>query len=105
VINIVTKDGDPFYSGKIEYNTDHIIGTGRNSDVVKLAIGGPVIPFSSQDLKERFTFYLNGGGEWMDGRYKDLFITNPTKIIALKAEACWITYIPYMILTKIAQAF
>ncbi|MFW5627659.1 MAG: TonB-dependent receptor [Candidatus Cloacimonadaceae bacterium] len=79
VINIVTKDGDPFYSGKIEYNTDHIIGTGRNSDVVKLAIGGPVIPFSSQDLKERFTFYLNGGGEWMDGRYKDLFITNPNE--------------------------
>jgi outer membrane receptor protein involved in Fe transport len=51
VINIVTKDGDPFFSGKIEYNTDHIIGEGRNSDVLKLAIGGPIVPFASQDSK------------------------------------------------------
>lgn len=79
VINIVTKDGDPFYSGKIEYNTDHIIGEGRNSDVFKFAIGGPIVPFATQDLKERLTFYLNGGGEWLDGRLKDYYVSNPNE--------------------------
>jgi len=77
VINIVTKDGDPFFSGKLEYNTDHLIGDGRNSDVFKFAFGGPIVPFASQDLKERLTFYLNGGGEWLDGRLKDLYVSDP----------------------------
>ena len=79
VINIVTKDGDPFYSGKVEYNTDHLIGEGRNSDVTKFALGGPVWPLGGQDLRERFTFYLNGGGEWLDGRLKDYYIADPMK--------------------------
>ena len=77
VINIVTKDGDATFSGKIEYNTDHIIGEGKNSDVFKFAIGGPIIPFASQDLKERLTFYLNGGGEWLDGRLKNYYESDP----------------------------
>lgn len=77
VINIVTKDGDPFYSGKIEYNTDHIIGSGRNSDLVKFAFGGPIWPFSGENLREKLTFYLNGGGEWLDGRMKDYYIADP----------------------------
>jgi len=79
VINIVTKDGDPFFSGKLEYNTDHVIGEGRNSDVLKFAIGGPIVPFASQDLKERLTFYLNGGGEWLDGRLKDYYVSDPNE--------------------------
>jgi outer membrane receptor protein involved in Fe transport len=77
VINIVTKDGDSFYSGKIEYNTDHVISSGRNSDVFKFAFGGPVWPLGSEDLRERLTFYLNGGGEWLDGRLKDYYISDP----------------------------
>ncbi|MFA6721530.1 MAG: carboxypeptidase regulatory-like domain-containing protein, partial [Candidatus Cloacimonadaceae bacterium] len=77
VINIVTKDGDPFYSGKLEYNTDHIIGTGRNTDVVKLAFGGPIWPLGGDDLRERLTFYLNGGGEWLDGRLKEYYVADP----------------------------
>ncbi len=77
VINIVTKDGDPFYSGKLEYNTDHLIGSGRNSDVVKFALGGPIWPLGSDDLRERLTFYINGGGEWLDGRLKDYYIADP----------------------------
>jgi len=77
VINIVTKDGDPFFSGKLEWNTDHIIGSGRNSDVLKFAVGGPVVFFGSQDLREKFTFYLNGGGEWLDGRLKDYWVSDP----------------------------
>ncbi|MDZ4182104.1 MAG: TonB-dependent receptor, partial [Candidatus Cloacimonadaceae bacterium] len=79
VINIVTKDGDPYFSGKIEYNTDHLIGDGRNSDVIKFAVGGPVVPFGSDRLKENFTFYLNGVGEWQDGRLKDYYIGDPNK--------------------------
>jgi outer membrane receptor protein involved in Fe transport len=79
VINIVTKDGDSFYSGKLEYNTDHIIGEGRNSDVLKFAFGGPIWPLGSDDLRERLTFYLNGGGEWLDGRLKDYYIGDPMK--------------------------
>ncbi|MCB5284273.1 MAG: carboxypeptidase regulatory-like domain-containing protein [Candidatus Cloacimonetes bacterium] len=77
VINIVTKDGDPFYSGKIEYNTDHLITSGRNSDVVKFAFGGPIWPLGTEDLRERLTFYINGGGEWQDGRLKDYYIADP----------------------------
>ena len=77
VINIVTKDGDPFYSGKIEYNTDHLITSGRNSDVVKFAFGGPIWPLGTEDLRERLTFYINGGGEWQDGRLKDYYVADP----------------------------
>ena len=77
VINIVTKDGDDYFSGKVEYNTDHIIGQGRNKDVFKFAIGGPIVPFASQSLRERLTFYLNGGGEWQDGRMRDLYVSDP----------------------------
>ncbi len=87
VINIVTKDGDPFFSGKVEYNTDHLVGEGRNSDVVKLAIGGPVIPFASQDIKEKFTFYLNGSGEWMDGRLKDYYVSDPNGDFTLNGRS------------------
>ncbi len=79
VVNIVTKDGDPYFSGKVEYNTDHIVGEGRNSDILKFAFGGPIVPFASQDMKERLTFYLNGAGEWLDGRFKDLYVTDPNK--------------------------
>lgn len=79
VINIVTKDGDAYFSGKLEYNTDHLVFDGRNSDVMKFAIGGPVIPVAGQDLKERFTFYLNGAGEWLDGRLKDYYVSDPNK--------------------------
>ena len=81
VVNIVTKDGDPYFSGKLEYNTDHIIGEGRNSDVLKFAVGGPIIPFASQGLKERLTFYLNGAGEWLDGSYIKVFVTADRKSV------------------------
>ncbi|MBW6513468.1 MAG: carboxypeptidase regulatory-like domain-containing protein [Candidatus Syntrophosphaera sp.] len=77
VINIVTKDGDAFYSGKLEFNTDHLIGEGRNSDVIKFAFGGPIWPLGGEDLRERLTFYMNGGGEWLDGRLKDYYIGDP----------------------------
>jgi len=99
VINIVTKDGGPSFSGKIEYNTDHLIGEGRNSDVVKFAIGGPLVPFASMDLKERLTFYLNGAGEWLDGRYKDLYVTDPNSDYMYDGrsilEASYPEYDPY----------
>ncbi|MDP2173854.1 MAG: carboxypeptidase regulatory-like domain-containing protein [Candidatus Cloacimonadaceae bacterium] len=84
VINIVTKDGDSYYSGKIEYNTDHLIGEGRNSDIIKFALGGPVFPYGADHLKDKFTFYLNGGGEWQDGRLKDYYIGDPNKDYILK---------------------
>lgn len=99
VINIVTKDGDPFFSGKLEYNTDHIIGEGRNSDVLKFAIGGPIVPFASQDLKERLTFYFNGAGDWADGRFKDVYVTDPNADYSIDGntilEAEYPAYNPY----------
>jgi outer membrane receptor protein involved in Fe transport len=69
-VTIITKDGDPYYSGKIEYSTDRFIGDSRNEDAIKFAIGGPVIPFGGEDLNNRFTFYMNGGGNWLDGRLR-----------------------------------
>ncbi|HNQ42862.1 MAG TPA: TonB-dependent receptor [Candidatus Cloacimonadota bacterium] len=99
VINIVTKDGDPFFSGKLEYNTDHLIGEGRNSDVLKFAVGGPIVPFGSQELKEKLTFYLNGGGEWLDGRLKDYYIGDPNRDFVLNGrnllESEFARYDPY----------
>jgi len=86
VINIVTKDGDPFFSGKVEYNTDHIVGEGRNSDVLKFAFGGPIVPFAPMDLRERLTFYLNGAGEWLDGRYKDFYMSDPNEDYVLNGR-------------------
>lgn len=81
VINIVTKDGESFYSGKLEYNTDHILNSfdSRNTDVLKFAFGGPLWPLGSDTIRERLTFYLNGGGEWLDGRLKDYYIGNPVE--------------------------
>ena len=67
VINIITKDGDDFYSGKVEYQTDHLIGDGRNGDTFKFALGGPVMPWNT-DMRSKFTFFLNGAGDWSDGR-------------------------------------
>ena len=105
VINIVTKDGDAFFSGKLEYNTDHIIGSGRNSDVLKFAIGGPVVFFGSEDLRQKFTFYLNGGGEWLDGRLKDYWISDPNNEYVLNGvpllEYDYPKYDPYADRTRI----
>ncbi|MDD2331630.1 MAG: carboxypeptidase regulatory-like domain-containing protein, partial [Candidatus Cloacimonetes bacterium] len=77
MVNIVTKDGDPDYSGRIEYQTDHIFGEGRNSDVVKFSFGGPVLGYGLSNLRDRFTFFINGGGEWLDGRLKDYYVGDP----------------------------
>ena len=77
MVNIVTKDGDPDYAGRIEYQTDHIIGDGRNSDVIKFSFGGPVLGYGLSNLRNSFTFFLNGGGEWLDGRLKDYYAGTP----------------------------
>lgn len=77
VVNIITKEGDPYYSGKVEYSSDHIVGDGRNEDAFKFAIGGPVLPFSSEDMRNKFTFYLNGGGDWSDGRLQKYAVGDP----------------------------
>ncbi|PKN79459.1 MAG: hypothetical protein CVU48_05290 [Candidatus Cloacimonetes bacterium HGW-Cloacimonetes-1] len=83
VVNIVTRDGDPSYSGRIEYQTDHLIGDGRNSDVIKFSFGGPMLGYAFGDLRERFTFFINGGGEWLDGRLKDYYVGNPNQDFVL----------------------
>ena len=77
VVNIITKEGDPFYSGKIEYSTDRYLAQSRNEDALKFAFGGPVVPFSSDDLRNRFTFYMNGGGSWLDGRLRNYAESDP----------------------------
>lgn len=86
VVNIITKEGDPFYSGKIEYSTDRYIAESRNEDALKFAFGGPVIPFASDDLSNRFTFYLNGGGNWLDGRLRNYAIGNPNDDFFIRTD-------------------
>ncbi len=75
IINIVTKSGSKDYSGKVELISDHLIeGTNNsNSDEIKFAIGGPVLTPLVQGMREKFTFFLNGTGNWFDTRYKDEF--------------------------------
>ncbi len=77
VVNIVTKDGDEFYSGKIEFDTDHIISEGRNSDLVKFALGGPILGNIAPALKKSLTFYINGAAAWDDGYYRALYKNSP----------------------------
>lgn len=83
VVNIITRDGDHFYSGKLEYSTDRYIGESRNDDALKFAFGGPVLPFSSDEMRRNFTFYLNGGGNWLDGRLRKYAITDPNNDFVL----------------------
>ncbi len=79
MVNIITKSGSRDYSGKLEFVSDHLINTtdNANSDVIKFAIGGPVLsPFVSS-LRDKFTFYFNAVGSWNDSRYKDYYNLNP----------------------------
>lgn len=79
MVNIVTKSGSRDYSGKLEVISDHLVNSddNANSDVIKFAIGGPVLsPFVSS-LRDRFTFYFNAVGSWNDSRYKDYYNLNP----------------------------
>jgi len=79
MVNIITKSGSRDYSGKLEVISDHLINSpdNANSDVIKFAIGGPVLsPFVSS-LRDKFTFYFNAVGSWSDSRYKDYYNLNP----------------------------
>lgn len=82
IINIVTKDGDPFYSGKFEGVSDHLINSwdNSNSDEIKFAFGGPVLGNLSSNLKDKFTFFINGSANWHDSRYVDLYASDPNDI-------------------------
>jgi len=83
IINIVTKDGGANYSGKVEVVSDHVIKSwdNSNSDEVKLAIGGPVLGALASNLKDKFTFFMNGTANWHDSRYHDLYASNPNEDI------------------------
>jgi outer membrane receptor protein involved in Fe transport len=105
VINIVTKDGDEFYSGKVEFNTDHLFGgpidqifgrkvtsetsdvRGRNSDLVKFALGGPLLGDLSPMMKKKLTFYANGAAAWDDGRYRALYKNSPNEDFIYRHES------------------
>jgi outer membrane receptor protein involved in Fe transport len=86
VINIITKEGDPYYSGKVEYGTDRYIGESRNEDSFKFALGGPVVPFASEALKNKLTFYLNGGGNWQDGRLRKYASGDPNEVFVMNGR-------------------
>ncbi len=66
-VNIVTRSGSPTeYDGKVEYSHNPDI----NEDQFKMMIGGPI-------LKNKWTFFANGGYDVYDGRYKDYYDENP----------------------------
>ncbi len=50
-------------------------------------------------MKEKLTFYLNGGGEWLDGRLKDYYIGDPNQDFVLNGrtllESVFDRYDPY----------
>jgi len=78
MVNIVTKDGTDIYEGKIEVSSDHLFSEGANSDEVKFALGGPLpIYFFNEDFRKKFTFYLNGAGQWDDTRYRKYYKNDP----------------------------
>lgn len=70
IINIITKEGGEKYSGKIEINSDHVLSSHNlDSDRVKFALSGPVLPF----LKQKLTFFFNCSAHWHDSEFKDDF--------------------------------
>ena len=84
MVNIVTKSGSRDYSGKFEVSTDHLIDSPDNSnnDVIKFAIGGPILSPLVSSLQDKFTFYFNAVGSWSDSRYNDYYNLSPSEDIA-----------------------
>ena len=81
MVNIVTHSGFPEYKGKVEWNSDHLIDEGRNNDLLRFNIGGPVLGKigSENNLNSRFTFFINGTGSWLDGSYAEYYESDPFK--------------------------
>jgi outer membrane receptor for ferrienterochelin and colicin len=79
IVNIVTKSGGRDYSGKIELISDHIIPDTyhSNQDNVKFALGGPVLTPMISNLREKFTFFINGSAAWYDSRYWQEYENDP----------------------------
>lgn len=79
IVNIITRSGQEYYSGKIEASSDHLLpGTlHSNADETKFAFGGPVIPFGGENLSKKFTFFFNGVGSWSDSRYWKHYKNDP----------------------------
>jgi outer membrane receptor protein involved in Fe transport len=94
VVNIVTKDGSENYEGKLEFTTDHLINDGKNSDEVKFALGGPVVPFMGS-LRKNLTFFLNGSAVWDDSRYQKYYKNNPNEDLRYISNIEYPTYDPY----------
>ncbi len=95
MVNIVSKDGSSQYEGKIEGTTDHLFQDASNMDEVKFAIGGPMIPFGFDSLKDKLTFFLNGAGAWTDGRFREFFKNNPNQDLRYITSVAYDTYDPY----------
>ncbi|MDP8321457.1 MAG: carboxypeptidase regulatory-like domain-containing protein [Candidatus Stygibacter australis] len=110
IVNIVTKSGGENYSGKLEINTDHLLGLKEltfdllseklnfdnpsNEDELKFALGGPVLGDLGPNLRNDLTFFLNGAIKFTDGRYRDYYSTDPNDDIPnLSGE--WSSYNPY----------
>ena len=82
IVNIVTKNGSSKYSGKIEFQSDHILKReNKNNDVIKFILSGPVIPA----LKNKLRFFINTTVDNSDGAFKDYYGDNPYDYFALNA--------------------
>ena len=96
MVNIVTKDGTDRWEGKIEGITDHLFHEGSNYDEVKFAFGGPVpIYFLNPALRSKFTFFLNGAGQWDDTRFRKHYKGSPSDDLRYIESTVYPTYDPY----------
>ena len=97
IVNIVTKSGGRDYSGKIEFNSDHLFSDvdNSNSDVVKFALGGPVFGALSSAMRDKFTFFLNGAANWYDSRYNDFYNSNPNEELVHLYQPIYTPFNPY----------
>ncbi len=95
IVSIVTKDGSENYEGKLEFNTDHLLSEGSNSDEVKFSLGGPLLGGFGGSLRKNLTFFLNGAGLWDDTRYRKYYISQPNEDIPSIAGVTYAKYDPY----------
>lgn len=96
MVNIVTKSGSEDYHGKVEFRSDHLVGDEHsNSDLTKVALGGPVFTPMVSSLRDKFTFYFNGAANWHDSRYREYYVSNPVEELKYLVSDDYSSYDPY----------
>jgi outer membrane receptor protein involved in Fe transport len=102
IIDVVTKEGDEFFSGSINIKTDHF-GLGvldnYNTQILEFDLGGPelltnyLLPYLGLELPGQMTFFVSGYGNISDTYLKQASQLYPSRssldLFTLRQENDW----------------